>query len=82
MGGYGRSGYLSDVLIFDVIKIEITKVSEGFNFRFTSDNNQIALVGGNVIALVFDEDDIPCLIEWKKGQKNITVVHKYRRSEN
>jgi hypothetical protein len=54
MGGFGNSGYLSDVLIFNVAKREITKFTDGGNEKFSSDNNQIALVGNKIIALVFD----------------------------
>lgn len=58
---------LSDVVVFDVINKECRKVADGGDLKFTSDNNQIALVGNKVIALVFEKDDIPCLIEWSKG---------------
>ena len=55
LGGYGENGGLSDVLIFNVTSKECHKVADGGDYKFMSDNNQIALKGNKVIALVFDE---------------------------
>lgn len=69
LGGCGENDKdLSDVVVFNVVNKECRKVADGGDLKFTSDNNQIALIGGKVIALVFEKDDIPCLIEWSKGQ--------------
>jgi len=76
MGGTDGENCLSDVLVYDIDKKECQKVADGV-FKFTSDNNQITLVGDKVVALVFDEDDTPCLIEWSKGEDQVTVLQKY-----
>ena len=59
---------LSDILIFNVTNNEFRKVADGGDFKFYSKNNQIAMVGTKVIALVDDLSDHNLnLIEWSLG---------------
>ena len=74
MGGCTNKDSLSDVVVFNVTKNESRKVADGNFFKFKSPDNQTALVGNKVIALVYNDKYKPCLIEWTLGQDAVKVL--------
>ena len=75
MGGRGSN----EVFLFDTKTKKQKKVAEGGpETEYMNVQNSVVLAQDNrVIALTFNGQNEPCLIEYKKGDSEITLLRKY-----
>ena len=82
MAGFSREGgYKGDVILFNVQNSRVSKVAEmtaGETGYYPNTNQSYLVNPEEVVVLCGREgDDKPALIYWKKGDRNIGVIHRF-----
>ena len=79
LGGRHEGGFHNEVLIFDTITRETTRVINQAQFRFDCESPAMMVRGGEVLALIDNLKDV-CIIKYQRSTNAITLEEQVTSS--